>query len=602
MTTLVSPGVSVTITDESFYIPASATTVPLFFIATRGDKTMADGETAAPGALESSVVRTITGLQSSVDTYGIPYFRTNDDGEALHGDARNEYGLFALNQALGIISYAYVVRADVDLADSDIVTYEATEPLLTGTGDGTLDSLSIDQDEAVAELWTLTMSSATVTVTIASPGVFTWTSHGLFDGTPIKFTTNGALPTGIVAGTTYYVKSPSTHTFSVSATSGGVAITTSGSQSGTHTATLSNAFKVVGFVSGNQAQAIVDTPYNNGIIAFTLTDGGTPFAAADNFTFTVSEITTTDPLGDDDTEKRASIVTALAAEINSNTDVRSEIYEYNVILCPGYHEVADEMQALNVAINQEAYIVCDTPFNLTATDTATWALTSARKNGDDIGYYYAHGLASNLDGEDVFIASSGIAFRTICYSDSVSNVWVPPAGPRRGLVTGVADVGYVSGTLGEATTFVSSPLSQGERDVLYNYNKNINPIPYFPGRGIIVFGDKTSPTAASALDRVNVSRLLKKIKRDIRKAAFAYLFELNDRITRESIKLMIDGYLHDILLQRGLYDYFVLCDESNNTATRIDRNELWVDIAIKPPKSINFIYIPIKVVSTGAVI
>ena len=118
--------------------------------------------------------------------------------------------------------------------------------------------------------------------------------------------------------------------------------------------------------------------------------------------------------------------------------------------------------------------------------------------------------------------------------------------------------------------------------------------------GIVVFGQKTSYSLTSALDRVNVVRMLIKIKREIRKASLAYLFELNDRITRDSIKQMLDTYLHDIMLRRGLYDYVVVCDESNNTAVRIDRNEMWIDIAVKPAKAVEFIYIPIRVVSTGA--
>lgn len=119
-------------------------------------------------------------------------------------------------------------------------------------------------------------------------------------------------------------------------------------------------------------------------------------------------------------------------------------------------------------------------------------------------------------------------------------------------------------------------------------------------RGLAVFGQKTSYSLTSALDRINVVRMLIKIKREIRKASMAYLFELNDRITRESIKQMCDDYLFDIMQRRGLYDFLVVCDESNNSSIRIDRNELWVTIFVKPAKSIEFIYIPIRVVSTGA--
>lgn len=523
MPTLVSPGVSVTIIDESFYVPASAPTVPLFFVATRADKLKTDGVTAAPGALESGVVRTITSLAQSVDTYGVPYFREDTGGNPLHGDCRNEYGLFALNQFMSVANRAYVVRADVDLADDPITTYTSGSPAADGgnTGNGTMSSVTVDQTTATAELWTVTASSATT-------------------------------------------------------------------------------FAVSGFVSGPQGNATVGTPYNNGIISFTITAGGTPFVAGDVFTFNVTSSVVNDPLGANDAAKRVTIVSALQAEINGNQDVRSELYEYNILICPGYFEVVDELLNLNQAINEEAFVVADTPFNKTPEDTATWSLTVARYRSQFVGYYYPHGISSNLDGVDCFVAASGIALKAMAYSDSVSEVWFPPAGLRRAVVTGVADVGYVTGTLGDATTFVSAPLNQGQRDVLYEFNKNINIIPFLPGRGIVVWGQKTSYSLTSALDRINVVRMLLKIKRDLRKAAMAYLFELNDRITRDSIKLMCDGYLNDIMVRRGLYDYIVVCDLSNNTPTRIDRNELWVDIALKPAKAIEFIYIPIRVVSTGA--
>lgn len=521
MTTLVSAGVSVTIIDESFYIPAAASTVPLFFIATKADKKQPDGVTDALGTQENGVVRTITSLNASVQTYGVPSFRTDNSGAQLNGDCRNEYGLFALNQALTILDVAYVVRADIDLSDDDITTYSASTPVLSGTGNGTLTGLTVDQNTAVDELWTLTATSAT-------------------------------------------------------------------------------NFTVTGAISGAQGALTVGVPYNNGIISLTITAGGTPFIASDNFTFTISSAVVSEPLGANDAAKRVSIVTALQAQINSNQDVRSELFEYNLIVCPGYHEVIDELLNLNLSINDEAFVLADTPFDRTPENTATWSLTNARQRSQNVAYYYPHAIASNLDGVDVFVAASGLAMKQIAYSDSVSEVWYPPAGPRRGVIQGISDVGYLTGSLGESATFVSTPLNQGQRNVLYEFSKNVNPIPYFIGRGHMVFGQKTSYNSASALDRVNVVRMLNKIKRDIRKAAFAYLFELNDRITRESIKQMVDNYLNDIMLRRGLYDFVTQCDEFNNTPTRIDRNELWLDLAVKPTKSIEFIYIPIRVLATGA--
>lgn len=521
MPTLVSPGVSVTIVDESFYVAVTAPTVPLFFIATRADKKKVDGITDAPGALEHSVVRTITSLNSSVDTYGVPYFRTDNTGAQLHGDARNEYGLFAVNQFLTVGNRAYVVRANVDLADSDVITFTAGAPTYVGVGNGLMTSIGVNQLTAQAETWTITATNATT-------------------------------------------------------------------------------FAVNGFLSGAQGTATTGVPYNNGIISFTLNAGSTPFQSGDTFTMVITTTVVSNPLGANDAAKRVSIVTALQAEINSNQDVRSDYYEYNLILCPGYHEVVDELLNLNQSINDEAFVIADTPCNKSPEDTAIWSLTIARYRSPNVAYYYPWAVASNLDGVNVLTAPSGLALKTYGYNDNVAEVWFPPAGFRRGVVTGISDVGYVTGTLGTATTFVSTPLNQGQRDILYEFFKNVNPIPFFPGRGIVVFGQKTSYSLTSALDRVNVMRLLIKMKREIRKAAMAYLFELNDRITRDSIKQMIDDYLNDIMVRRGLYDFLVICDESNNTPVRIDRNELWVDILVKPAKAIEFIYIPIRVVSTGA--
>jgi len=97
---LVSPGVQVTVTDESFFVPAAAPTVPLLFVATGAEKTQPDGVTPAAGTFESDVVRTVTSLNQSVELYGEPSFLVDSNGNQQHGDARNEYGLFALNQFL----------------------------------------------------------------------------------------------------------------------------------------------------------------------------------------------------------------------------------------------------------------------------------------------------------------------------------------------------------------------------------------------------------------------------------------------------------------------------------------------------------------------
>jgi phage tail sheath protein FI len=193
-----------------------------------------------------------------------------------------------------------------------------------------------------------------------------------------------------------------------------------------------------------------------------------------------------------------------------------------------------------------------------------------------------------------------MALQVYGYSDNQGYVWDAPAGARRGLVVGVDSVGYVTGTLGTATTFVECNLNPGQRDNLYQFYNNINPIVYFPGRGILIWGQKTSATAASAMDRVNVVRLVMYLKRALRKGSFPFIFEPNDKITRDDYKAAADGILGDVMAKRGLYDFATLCDESNNTPTRIDNNEMYLDVAIKPTKTAEFLYVIMRVLSTGA--
>jgi phage tail sheath protein FI len=195
-----------------------------------------------------------------------------------------------------------------------------------------------------------------------------------------------------------------------------------------------------------------------------------------------------------------------------------------------------------------------------------------------------------------------VALRTFAYSDSVSYVWEAPAGVSRGLITGVSKIGYVTGTLGTATTFVECNLNDGQQKNLYEYYKNINPIIYKRGRGNLVWGQKTAAAAASKMDRINVVRLVMYLRRTLRKGALPFVFEPNDQHTRDNLKAAGDGVLSDLVTKRGLSDFASYSDSTNNTADRIDANEMYLDIAIKPISAAEFIYIPIRVVATSATI
>ena len=612
MATLVSPGVSVSVTNESFFFPVSAPTVPVFFIATRSGKTQTDGITPAAGTLEAGVVRTVTSISQSLELYGLPYFHNDISGNEYHGDARNEYGLLALNQFLGTGNRAFVIRANIDLTDEPETFISLGTPVavssslvFTGLGNGTITSIAAVNSSVKPQLITVSFTSPTAFSVQGSVSGYigAGTTAAPFTSTKVGFTiTAGSTPFSAGDAFTFslaYAATPGANTGNGVLNS---LLVDSLAVPETITVALTSAtqFTVNGTVSGASATGTVGTPYSNGRVSFTLAAGTTPFAALDSFTIVAATVTISAPLGANDAAKRVAIVTALQAAVNSNMDVRSALYEFNLVACPGYFELADELAALVVDVKEEALAIADTPCNMTPDQVAQWSLTTDRSSTQNVAYYYPWCLTSNLDGRNVLGAPSGTALRTIAYSDQQSYVWIAPAGVSRGVVTGVAKVGYVSGALGTATTFIETNLNDGQRDNLYEYDKNINPIVFFPGRGILIWGQKTSAPVASAMDRINVVRLVCYLRRTLRKGAMPFVFEPNDQITRDNLKASADGMLNDVLTKRGLYDFATLCDASNNTATRIDNNELWLDVAIKPVKAAEFIYIPIRVVSTGA--
>jgi hypothetical protein len=298
--------------------------------------------------------------------------------------------------------------------------------------------------------------------------------------------------------------------------------------------------------------------------------------------------------------QRRMITAAMQAAVIANTEVREEQYAFNIIACPGYPELIDEMVSLNNDRANTAFIIGDTPMRLApnAIDIANW---SNNANGDGLAtadpylaVYYPCGKTSDLQGNDIVVPSSHIALRTMIHNDNVSYQWFAPAGTRRGLVDNASSIGYIDSATGE---FVFNSIRTGLRDTLYE-NK-INPITNLPGVGLVVWGQKTRNPTASSLDRINVARLVNYIRTILASVGNGFLFEPNDKITRDQIAGIISGAVNDLVAKRGVYDYLVVCDESNNTPTRIARNELYVDIAIEPMKSVEFIYIPIRLKNPG---
>ena len=309
--------------------------------------------------------------------------------------------------------------------------------------------------------------------------------------------------------------------------------------------------------------------------------------------------------------QRRAVVKALQAVVTNNETIREEMTYFTLIAAPGYAELIDEMLALNTDRKETAFVIVDTPMRLAPQGQTliNWMSgNNAASSGEDglivsggAGYqaaaYYPSGLSTDLNGNDVVVPASHIVLRTMAYNDQVSYPWFAPAGLTRGVVTNASNVGYINGE-GE---FVPVALTTGQRDTLYGDGSRvgINPIARFPGQGVYVFGQKTLKVGSSALDRVNVARLLSYLRERFDPLARPFIFEPNDVITRGNVKQVFDSFLGDLLAKRAIYDFIVVCDETNNTPARIDRNELYVDVAIEPVKAAEFIYIPVRVVNTG---
>lgn len=198
----------------------------------------------------------------------------------------------------------------------------------------------------------------------------------------------------------------------------------------------------------------------------------------------------------------------------------------------------------------------------------------------DSGYKYQYDKYNDIYR---YVPLNGDIAGTVVRTDNTRDPWFSPAGFNRGQIKNIVKLAY-------------NP-DKADRDVLYK--SGINPVVNFPGEGTVLYGDKTLLAKPSAFDRINVRRLFIVLEKAIATASKFTLFEFNDEFTRSTFRNLVEPYLRDIKGRRGIYDFKVVCDASNNTAERIDRNEFWGDIYIKPARSINFIQLNFVAVRTG---
>lgn len=183
---------------------------------------------------------------------------------------------------------------------------------------------------------------------------------------------------------------------------------------------------------------------------------------------------------------------------------------------------------------------------------------------------------------EINVAPSAVAAGVATRSRAQDEIWAAPAGVRRGRVNAIG---------------VTNVFNGAELDTLYE--NNINPITQLPGQGLVVWGQKTLQRTASALDRINVRFVVTHIQNVLREALVPFIFQGNTEFERENITALADGFLEDIQTRQGLFDFRVICDESNNTPEVIDRNELIVDVFIKPTRTAEFIKLNVILTPTG---
>ena len=341
-----------------------------------------------------------------------------------------------------------------------------------------------------------------------------------------------------------------------------------------------------------------------------LTDAGTNLStAANSFVFTGSTSIITDSLSlgvDDDT------LTAAAIQTGFDLLEDCETIDINMLICPPLEPTMANASSACIAVANDLIAIATArkdclavisppvafttnPGGVSATDVNGGSVTATSVN---LVKAFADYLTSSSYGtidstalkvydkyNDAFIdiPSSGHVAGLMANTDAVADAWFSPAGLNRGQIRGVTRVAF-------------NP-KKAERDTLYK--ARVNPIVSFPGEGTVLFGDKTLLARPSAFDRINVRRLFMVLEKAIATASKFQLFEFNDEFTRAQFRNLVEPFLREVKGRRGITDFKVVCDETNNTGEVIDTNRFVCDIYIKPARSINFITLNFIATRTG---
>ena len=271
--------------------------------------------------------------------------------------------------------------------------------------------------------------------------------------------------------------------------------------------------------------------------------------------------------------------------------------EIDFLIAPGMVTTSDQTTVVNdlIATAQNTRKDCvvvasparDDVVNLTNAGTIVTNVVATADTFTKSSYLFNDGnylkTYDKFNDQFIFIPAASSTAGLMAATDLNRASWFSPAGSRRGQYLGITALAYTP--------------TKGQRDTLYK--ASVNPIANIPGAGVILFGDKTGLRRASAFDRINVRRLFLTLERAISRAAEQVLFEFNDEFTRAEFVNIIEPVLREVKGRRGITDFRVVADATNNTAAVIDRNEFKADIFIKPARSINFVTLNFVAVRTG---
>jgi len=271
-----------------------------------------------------------------------------------------------------------------------------------------------------------------------------------------------------------------------------------------------------------------------------------------------------------------------------------ETIDINLLTTPGFSTGAVIGTALQICESRgDVLYIVDPPFGLRPQQVVDWHngmllsdLKAAINSSYGALYWGWLRIFDQFSSDEIWVPPSGHITSVFSRTARETEQWFAPAGLRRGRLLTALDVEY-------------SP-TQGERDLLYGSGNSVNPIVKFPQDGITVWGQRTLQRTSSALDRVNVRMLLIFIKKNLIRLLRNFIFEPNDRVLWRQVSATIEPFLADIQARRGLTAFRVIVDETNNTPERIDRNELWVSVFLKPTRTVEFVVLNLVVLRTGA--